>query len=564
MSVDFIFSALLTLLAGIGIFLMACQIMSSNLEAASSRRLKILFDKVSDNKLIGVAIGAIGTAAIQSSGAMTVMVIGFVNVGIMSLSQAATIIYGANIGTTITAQIVALGLSGDSLLSLSTVFASFAGFGAFLSFFSKSEKVKTIGGILIGFGMLFVGLTLMSDSMEHFAHMESVKLFLASINNSIMLVCIGIILTAIIQSSSVLTSIALTMIVTNLISLEQGIYLIMGSNIGSCVVAIIAGITSGINAKRTALIHLIFNCFGVILFLVLGSVLRVASNGTLTFGTIFEKLFITPQIQLAMFHTFFNLFTVAIMLPLTSLLVRICMHMIPDKEATEEGITPHFQFVDEKMLRTPAIAIRQIKLEIEKMAETAMENYNLALDMITTMNFDQLDKFNSNEKQLNFLNRELVQYIVLLDGQQVNEEDHQYLTSSIRSIGDLERIGDYSENITEYAQSLRDASETFSDNAINSIEELRQHIATLYEKVMKAYIDLDIEALDEANEIEEQVDDIRDKMQSYYVEQLSMGLCTATVGSHYVSLAGDSERIADHLINVAKTIRNLIDAPYGV
>ncbi|MBQ2440682.1 MAG: Na/Pi symporter, partial [Paludibacteraceae bacterium] len=202
MSVDFIFSALLTLLAGIGIFLMACQIMSSNLEAASSRRLKILFDKVSDNKLIGVAIGAIGTAAIQSSGAMTVMVIGFVNVGIMTLSQAATIIYGANIGTTITAQIVALGLSGDSLLSLSTVFASFAGFGAFLSFFSKSEKVKTIGGILIGFGMLFVGLTLMSDSMESFAHMESVKLFLASINNSIMLVCIGIILTAIIQSSS--------------------------------------------------------------------------------------------------------------------------------------------------------------------------------------------------------------------------------------------------------------------------------------------------------------------------------------------------------------------------
>ena len=564
MSVDFIFSALLTLLAGIGIFLMACQIMSSNLEAASSRRLKILFDKVSDNKLIGVAIGAIGTAAIQSSGAMTVMVIGFVNVGIMTLSQAATIIYGANIGTTITAQIVALGLSGDSLLSLSTVFASFAGFGAFLSFFSKSEKVKTIGGILIGFGMLFVGLTLMSDSMESFAHMESVKLFLASINNSIMLVLIGIILTAIIQSSSVLTSIALTMIVTNLISLEQGIYLIMGSNIGSCVVAIIAGITSGINAKRTALIHLIFNCFGVILFLVLGCVLRVASNGTLTFGTIFENLFITPQIQLAMFHTFFNLFTVAIMLPLTSLLVRICMHMIPDKEATEEAITPHFQFVDEKMLRTPAIAIRQIKLEIEKMAETAMENYNLALDMITTMNFDQLDKFNSNEKQLNFLNRELVQYIVLLDGQQVNEEDHQYLTSSIRSIGDLERIGDYSENITEYAQSLRDASETFSDNAINSIEELRQHIATLYEKVMKAYIDLDIEALDEANVIEEQVDEIRDNMQSYYVEQLSMGLCTATVGSHYVSLAGDSERIADHLINVAKTIRNLIDAPYGV
>ena len=252
-------TAILMLIAGIGIFLVACQMMSSNLESASSEHLKALFSKVGNNKLIGVGIGALSTAAIQSSGATTVMVIGFVNVGIMSLSQAATIIYGANIGTTITAQIVALGLSSEGGLSTTAIFAAFAGIGAFIALFSRKESWKTIGGILTGFGMLFVGLSMMSGSMEDFAQMDAVKVFLSSISNPILLVLIGAIFTAIIQSSSVMTSVAITMVVTGLISLNQGIYLTLGSNIGSCVVAIIAGMTSGKNAKRTALMHLIFN-----------------------------------------------------------------------------------------------------------------------------------------------------------------------------------------------------------------------------------------------------------------------------------------------------------------
>ena len=250
-----VISAILTLLAGIGIFLIACQMMSSNLEAASSERLKHMFAKASKSKLLGVGIGTLGTAAIQSSGATTVLTIGFVNAGIISLSQAATIIYGANIGTTVTAQIVALGMFGGGGISTSVIFSAFAGMGAFLSMFSKKSSWKTMGGILTGFGMLFVGLSLMSGSMEDFANLDSVKTFLASIGSPILLVVLGAIFTAIIQSSSVMTSIALAMVVTGLVSLEQGIYLTMGSNIGSCVVAIIAGITSSKNAKRTALIH---------------------------------------------------------------------------------------------------------------------------------------------------------------------------------------------------------------------------------------------------------------------------------------------------------------------
>ena len=257
------------------------------------------------------------------------MVIGFVNVGVMSLMQAATVIYGANIGTTITAQIVALGLSSGTGLSTTTIFASLAGIGAFVRMFSSNDLWKKIGGIITGFGMLFVGLHMMSGSMTDFAKLDSVKMFLASISNPILLVLLGAIFTAIIQSSSVMTSVAITMVVSGLISLDQGIYLTLGSNIGSCVVAIIAGMTSGLNAKRTALIHLLFNCFGVVVFLVMAAVMYMVTRGSMSFGVIFEDLFPgAPQLQLAMFHTVFNVLTVVVILPLTSLLVNMVCHFI--------------------------------------------------------------------------------------------------------------------------------------------------------------------------------------------------------------------------------------------
>ena len=214
MNILAVITAVLTLLAGIGVFLIACTMMSSNLESASSKRLKRLFAKTGDNKWLGVAIGTVGTAAIQSSGAVTVMVIGFVNVGIMSLAQAATIIYGANIGTTVTAQLVALGMFGTNSISTTLIFSAFAGIGAFIMLFTKSDAWKQAGGVLTGFGMLFVGLSMMSNAMDEFAALHSVKLFLASISNPLLLVLIGAVLTAIIQSSSVMTSVAITMVVT--------------------------------------------------------------------------------------------------------------------------------------------------------------------------------------------------------------------------------------------------------------------------------------------------------------------------------------------------------------
>ena len=499
--------AILTLIAGIGVFLVACKMLSTSLESASSAGLKRLFAKMGNSKWLGVGIGTVGTAAIQSSGAVTVMVIGFVNVGIMSLTQAATVIYGANIGTTVTAQLVALGMFGGNGISTTVLFSALAGIGAFVMMFSKREKWKQTGSILAGFGLLFVGLGIMSGAMDEFAALDSVKQFLATISNPLLIVFIGALLTAIIQSSSVLTSIAITMVVAGLLSLDQGIFLTMGSNIGSCVVAILAGMTSGRNAKRTALIHLFFNVMGVVLFLLIALVLHLFTQGDWGFGKLFEAMF------------------------------------------------PHAPQVD-SMLVTPALAVRQLKAEVENMGALAHDNFCRAIHIVTTLDFSDLEKFKKTENELNFLNSELTRYVAALSAKPLNQTDGKFLSCSVKSVSDLERIGDYAENIVEYAESLKTQNETFSAPAVLEIKEMERKITALYHEVMKAYHDLDFTALEYAYQIEEQIDSFTETMESQHIQRLVAGQCTPQVGAEYISLAQNAERVADHFINVGKSIRS--------
>ena len=553
-----IVSAILTLLAGIGIFLIACQMMSSNLESASSAKLKSLFAKASKSKLLGVGIGTVGTAAIQSSGATTVMTIGFVNAGIITLTQAATIIFGANIGTTVTAQIVALGMFGSNALSTTVIFSAFAGIGALIMMFAESGNTKTLGGILTGFGMLFVGLSLMSGSMEDFAAQEGVKTFLAKISNPLLLVLIGAVLTAIIQSSSVMTSIALAMCVTGLISLDQGIFLTMGSNIGSCIVAIIAGVTSGTNAKRTALIHLLFNCSGVVVFLTVGWLLMALIGNAQSFGAMFEKMFPgAPQTQLAMFHTFFNVITVMFMLPLTDALVGLVTKIVKEPDTpVEEKLRLHY--VDNNMLQTPPVAVGQTKREVLRMAELSMDNFDRSIDIISTLDFTGREEFDRTEQELNFMNKALVDFIVnLSDRRGLSGRDKLYLSTVYRTVRDLERIGDYAENIVEYADALSAAGDRFSDDALYEISQLKILVHSLYERAMSAYAKESLEDLEQANAIEEQIDDFTKRMEDSHIERLGKGICNANTGAQYMELSSNTERIADHLINVAKSIRAL-------
>ena len=550
--------AILTLTAGIGVFLVACQTMSNNLESASSRKLRQLFAKTGDNKWVGVGIGLLGTAAIQSSGAVTVMVIGFVNVGIMSLTQAATIIYGSNIGTTVTAQLVALGMFGNGGISTTIIFAAFAGVGAFISLFSKTDKGKQTGGILTGFGMLFVGLSMMASAMDDFAALPAIKTMLASVSNPILLVIVGALLTAIIQSSSVMTSIAITMVVTGLINLTQGIYLTLGSNIGSCVVAMIAGMTSGINAKRTALIHLIFNVMGVVIFMFLALILRITTAGAWSYGTLFERWFPSaPQLQLAMFHTFFNVCTMLIALPLTNVLVSTACRLVPERTDVPEE-RPRLKYLDPSMLSTPAVALRQFKTEIENMAEMAITNFRRAIKTITTMDFSETEEFRQTEDDLNYLNKELLRYSIALSENNFSSYDQRYLSSTIRTVSDLERVGDYAENIVEYATSLKEQDAAFSQEAVGEILQMEQLVNNLYAEVMQAYHNKDREALERALTIEDQIDDLTEEMERNHIRRLTEGTCSPAVGAEYLSLAQNSERVGDHLINVGNTIKDLV------
>ena len=550
-------NAVLALVAGVGIFLIACNMMSSNLESVSSKKLRALFAKTSNSKLVGVGIGTVATAAIQSSGATSVMVIGFVNAGIMSLTQAASIIFGANIGTTITGQITALGMF-ESAVSTGTIFATFAGIGAFVNAFAKKDTVKKVGGIMAGFGMLFVGLSMMSGSMESFAELDAVKNFIAKITNPILLVLIGAVITAIIQSSSVMTSVAITMVFTGLISLDQGIYLTMGSNIGSCVVAIIAGITSGTNAKRTALIHLTFNVFGVVVFMLVGMAIRLGSKGAVTFGTLFEDMFPgVPQTQLAMFHTIFNVATVIIVLPITKLFVKFVTKVIPDNKKNEDE-KHHFKYLDEHFLSTPPIAVAQVRNEVLYMAEKAMANLNISLDTVCSLDLSRAEQFKENEEYINFLNKGITKFNVKLAKLDLSNEDSKYTSTVFKTVTDFERVGDYAENIMEYAEKLQASESAFSPDAQDEIKKLQWVVGELYQKIMQIYSTQDTTAFREAYVLEETIDRLTEHMSNMHIERLAEGTCTADVGALYLALTSNVERIADHFINVADGLLPLV------
>ena len=568
MSAVEIITALLGLLAGIGVFLVAIKLISNNLESVGGNRLKALFAKTSKSNLLGVGIGTAATALVQSSGATTVMAIGFVNAGVMALIPAAAIVLGSNLGTTITGQIVAIGFLGGGgdtqMISASVILAALAGVGAFITYFAKRGKVKRIGSLIAGFGLLFLGLNTMSGSMKTFTGNDSpIRVFIQGINFpgfEAVLMLIGVLLTAVMQSSSVTSSIAITMYASGLLTINQGIYLILGSNIGAVVVAILATLGANVNAKRLAIFHLITNVIRVVIFLAISMVVAYATNQQHTIGHLFVLMFPdTPAFQLSMFHTLFNAVTVLMLTPFIKPFVKLTEKMLPErvrKDEEKKEFAPRLFYIDEHLLKTPPIAMQQTKNEIVNMAEIAMHNFNLSCDIVCTLDFADEEQFRHNEEQLNFLNREIVRFIVKLSAKQLTGHDHLYLSTAFHTITDLERIGDYSENIVEYAEKLRDANERFSDTAVKEIRNLQTMIDDLFQKVMKAYVSKDFLALSEADKIEDQVDDLTDQMAENHIKRLADGTCTPDVGAHYLSLCSNAERIADHFINVAKTIRD--------
>lgn len=549
-----IINSLLKLLSGIGTFIFACEVLSENLQAVSSDKMKGLFSRISDNKIACVMVGALTTAAIQSSSATTVMVIGFVSAGLITLKQAACIIFGSEVGTTLTAQMVSLGMFSQGSISTATIFASLAGVGAILNIFAKKESTKKVGGILIGFGLVFSGLTMMSSSMEGFAQMDSLKAFLASIKSTIAMIVVGALVTALVQSSSAITSLAITMIVSGLINIEQGIYITLGANVGTCITGWMAAVKSGTNARRASLIQLIFNIAGVVLLAVFDMIIKTLSGGSVSVGIFFANMFKgLPQTQLSMFHTIFNIGSVIIALPLTQALVSFVEKSIPDDE--KEKRKNRLYYFDENMLSTPTIAVVQIKKELVNMADIAINNFNTSIREVTTLDFSEGESYEEREQQLEYLNRNLSLAVSRLSRKVLSVKDHEFLSSSYGVINDLDRVRSYSEKIVRYARVLQEEKKSFSPEAVHEINVVANTINDLYKHAMKVYDIPDRLELEKARVDRDIVADLARQMFSNNIDRMDSGVCDNVAGSQFLQLSSDLDKVAEHLFNINNNIR---------
>lgn len=545
-----IFYAFLSLLGGIGVFLYGMKLMGDSLEMVAGNEIKRMFAKISNKKLIGVGIGTVTTAVVQSSAAIIVMSMGFVNSGLMSLTQSIAISYGANIGTCVTALIVAVGVGGFANVNLTIIFAALAGVGALTIMFSKKDKVKKIGGIITGLGMIFVGLSVMTDSMSIFSQSDKVSAFLLKISNPALLLLFGILFTALIQSSSAVSGIVITMVAATpaLLQFDQALYIILGSNIGTCITSLIAAIGTNTNAKRAAVINVFYKTVGVIIFGILSI--------WVPFGKMFS-VFKAPALQVAMFHLFFNVVATVIFFPFTNLMVKASEKIMPEKKKPVDENEPHLYFLEERLLRTPPVAVAQLKNEIENMAEIAKSNFDKCMDAVMVGKVsDVIDEIAKNEKCLNFLNREITKYLVKLSQVDLSEDDKLLISTSYHTVSDIERIGDYAENISEYAEKMEADKLTFSPKAISEIQTLKATITNLYDEVMKTYKEDTLDYIDKVNEYEESVDRQKEEMGEHHIERMNKGECTPEVGAIYLSLSSNAERVADHMTNIAYAVRS--------
>lgn len=542
-----IFYSCLTLIAGVGVFLLGIKMMGDNLESLAGTRIKKMFEKLDKNIFVGVGIGAATTALIQSSGAVSAMAIGFVNSGFMSLIQATSIIFGANIGTTVTAQIIALGYGGLGKISFTIIFASMAGFGALLSF-SKKDKVRLAGLIITGLGILFVGLNLMSSSMDSFTKNESVHAFISSIKHPLLLLFAGILATAILQSSSAFSGIIIAMCTTGLLNFSQAMYLIVGSNIGSCISALIASIGTSANGKRVAFIHVLFNVLGVTLFML--------TNLFAKYDVLFGKMQGSVELKVALIHTLFNVVTVIVLMPFIKLIVKLALKVVPDKKEDMSKDGKHFYFVNTQLLKTPLMAIEQLKREILHMLELAMKNFVMAIDSIMSGDISNKNEILKIEDVINYLNKNLTKFMVEVSNTSISLKNRIYLGTAHHTVSDIERIGDYAINIFEYSEACVQENISFSESGIDEIIKLKEEILALYELVVLAYKDEQLVILPHIYAHEQNIDDIKDLMGANHISRLSSGSCTPEAGAYYLNLANDCERVGDHLTNIGNAIKS--------
>ena len=546
--------------AAIGALLLGFELLSSNITKLCHTSLKKLFNKTQNKAIIGVGIGAIATAIMQSSGATTVMVVGFVNTGLINLAQATALIMGANIGTTITAQLAALSSFDFGAYAILT-----AGLGAFITMLGKKDRTKTIGNALTGFGILFLGLECMSlaiknpDSNGNLVVYDTIKNVLQNVNGTgawIILFLLGIILTALVQSSSLITTIIIQLVGAG-IYIGAGddatcltnnvLFLILGSNIGSCVTALMSSMGAGTNAKRASVIHLLFNTFGSILFAVL---LLLWPN---FMEVTFVKWFKGESTQIAMFHTFFNTICTLIFLPFISVFVKTSTALVREKEA-KKGVH-RLIYIDDRILTTPSVAVHQVRKELALMYSKSVEALNISIDAFLNKDDEKREVVDERIEELEFTNKQIIEFMVKLTNENLAFEDECTLSSFHRTLNDILRIAEIGDNVCKYTKYMVKHELEFSSNVMVQLGFMKNKINLLYAQTDEIFMTKNLNKMNLADALEEEVDQMRKDLIDDHFDRLNRGECKPQNSGVFVNLVNNLERAADHMIYIAYSVK---------
>lgn len=549
--------SLFTFVGGLGMFLYGMNIMGDGMQKSAGSKMNRFLRMVTNNRILAVALGALITAILHSSGATTVMVVGFVNAGILDLTQAVGVIMGANIGTTITAWMVSLNQLGDAMKVLQPSFFAplFVGLGAFGLMFSKKKKDSLVGEICIGVGFLFVGLTFMSGAVAPYTDAPIFKKAFAVLGgNPILGILVGALVTALIQSSTASVGILQTLAMSGIVTTNAAIYITLGQNIGSCLTALLSSTGTCRNARRASIIHLTFNLIGAVIFGVLMYVVSLV-NPVLAHSNI-------DSFQISVFHTFFNLTNTILLFPFAKQLVAFSGLIVKeDKETAEqkevgeedESKLPH---LDERIFQSPPLALEIGVLEVVHMGQMVTENLKLAIEILMKQDNSRIEDVYKNEKTVNNMNKKLTEYLIKVNNLSLNEKQKRLVSDLFYSVSDIERVGDHAENLAESAQYLKDHGLSFSETGIDDLREITEVTIQSFESSIAARQDNNMEEIRKVSKLEDMVDNLEEEMRDKHIERLSNNQCNPSAGVVFLDILSNLERISDHAYNLAGYVKD--------
>lgn len=529
---------ILSMAGGLGLFLFGMRVMSDSIEKVAGAKLRRILEIFTTNRFSGMVVGVVFTAIIQSSSACTAMVVSFVNAGLMNLYQAAGVIFGANIGTTVTSQLVSFNLSAYAPVFLLA--------GVLVAMFCKHEKVKKFADIIIGFGILFLGLSTMSSSMAGMREEPQIVNMIGSLHNPLMATLVGLLLTTVIQSSSVTVSIVLLLANQDLLSLSIALYIILGCNIGACTTALLASLSGKKDAKRAALIHFWFNVIGTVILYVILFAAEEAVMKLIWAVSSDNGRFVANA------HTLIKIFQVIILFPFSKWIVKLSCLCVPGEDR-KVNYRENYQlkYIGDKVVFNPATAVVEVIKELDRMASLASENLTRAMNALITLDEEDIKEVYEVEKNINFLNHAITDYLVKINQTTLPIEDLKSLGALFHVVNDIERIGDHAENVADAARQRRETGLTISREAQRELGELLDMVIRLIRYSIDMFARSDESHMQEVIALEDSVDRKEKAMQQAHVERLTRGECTPEAGMMFSDIASGLERVADHATNIA-------------